>query len=221
MFATPFLIGLAGSLHCIGMCSPLIIAASGRKRAVVRNLAYNLGRILTYGLLGSVVSFVGMGLSFAGVQQGISILVGVIILIIAIVNYRLVIPSAINRALNKAIVMVKTKFRLNPVMLGMVNGVLPCGMTLVALGYCVTLDWPADGFLAMIYFGLGTLPVMFGASMVLKAFINKLRIGYRPVQLTLMIISAILLIGRGISDFGAAHHHSHQPTDIVVCGSDQ
>src|ERR1043166_2698857 len=79
MFATPFLIGLAGSLHCIGMCSPLVMAVSGRKSAVLRNLTYNVGRILTYGLLGSLVSFAGMGLSFAGIQDSISIIAGIMV----------------------------------------------------------------------------------------------------------------------------------------------
>lgn len=219
MFATPFLIGLAGSLHCIGMCSPLVMAISGRKGAIGRNLTYNIGRILTYGLLGSLVSFIGMGLSFAGIQDSISIIAGILILVIGVANLRIAAPSFINRVLGKLILYIKTKFRLNPILLGMVNGLLPCGMTLVALGYCITLDWPADGFLAMIYFGLGTLPAMLGVPTVMKALASKLRLGYKPIQVTLMMVSGILLIGRGLSNY----HNTTNPQnhDVVVCGSNR
>jgi sulfite exporter TauE/SafE len=177
-----------------------------------------MGRILTYGLLGSLVSFVGMGLSFAGIQDYISIIAGVIVLIIAVANLRIAAPLFINRVIGKLILYIKTKFKLSPILLGMVNGLLPCGLTLVALGYCITLDWPADGFLAMIYFGLGTLPAMLGIPTVMKSLVGRLRIGYKPIHLTLMIVSGILLIGRGLSN-GDMTTHLKIEKGIIECGN--
>jgi len=215
MFVTPFLIGIASSLHCIGMCSPLALTVSGRgRRAFSRNLLYNAGRILTYGLLGSLIGFIGMGLTFTGAQRIISIVVGVAILLIGIINIRVITPLVISRVLTKLIILVRTKFRLNPMLLGMINGILPCGMTLIALGYCITLATPVDGSLAMIYFGLGTLPVMLGLSSVLKPLMQRLPFGYGGIQTALMIVSGILLIGRGIAE---PTQHTEVGHDIVVC----
>jgi sulfite exporter TauE/SafE len=218
MFLTPFLIGLAGSIHCIGMCNPLVMAVSGTgKKAVYRNLTYNAGRILTYGLLGAIVSFVGLGLSIAGLQHGVSVVTGIVILIVGIANIRVAAPSFVNQRLIRLVGMIKMKFQLNTLLMGMVNGLIPCGMTLVALGYCVTLEWPADGFIAMASFGLGTMPAMFGISSILKKAVSMLSISYRSIQTTLLILSGIILIGRGALNYDA--HPAHKTEEgIVVCG---
>lgn len=218
MFATPFLIGLAGSLHCIGMCNPLVMAVSGSgKKAVYRNLAYNVGRIVTYSLLGAVVSFLGMGLSIAGMQHGISIIAGIAILVIAIANIRVKTPSFISQKIVRLVSSIRSKFHLSPVIMGMVNGLIPCGMTLVALGYCITLEWPFDGFMAMVFFGLGTMPAMFGISSILKKVIVKLKVSYQGIQTTLLILSGVILIGRGVANFDSTAHHT-KDDGIVVCG---
>jgi sulfite exporter TauE/SafE len=211
MFLTPFLIGLAGSLHCAGMCSPLVMAVTRRKDAILKNFIYNLGRVLTYGVMGSLVSFFGRALNIGGIQNIISIGVGLVILFIALSNISVTVPAFISRNLTKVIIFIKTRLRLNPLLLGMVNGILPCGLTLIALAYCVTLSTPGDGFLAMIYFGMGTLPVMLGISLIAKSLVRKLP----HIQTALMIISAIILIGRGIDQ---SQHDAHV-IHIVVCGN--
>jgi sulfite exporter TauE/SafE len=200
----------------MGMCSPLVIAVSKvGKRVVFRNLIYNGGRIMTYGLLGGVVSFIGAGLDWAGVQQSVSIILGAIIIGVGIANMNVFVPRFVNQTALKLITTTKARVRLNPFFLGMVNGILPCGMTVVALGYCVTLVWPTDGFMAMIYFGLGTLPAMLGLSLVSRTLIQKLPFSYRRIQTTLLIVSGVLLIGRAIDLH--AHHHENED-GIIVCG---
>lgn len=218
MFVTPFLIGLAGSLHCIGMCNPLVMAVSkAGKNAIYRNLAYNAGRIFTYALLGVLISFIGMGLSLAGMQHGISIVAGIAILVIGFANIRITAPSFINKKLIKLTTVIRGKFTLRPVFMGMVNGLIPCGMTLVALGYCVTLESPVEGFIAMIFFGLGTMPAMFGISAILKKIVTMLNLSYQRIQATLLILSGVILIGRGITNFEATGNHQKEE-GIVVCG---
>ena len=195
---TPFLIGLAGSVHCIGMCGPLAAAVNGG-----RNMAYNTGRIFTYGLLGAVVSLVGMGLSLAGVQQVVSIVVGIAILLISVTRFKMFTPSFIL----KFMMNVRSNFKLRPIFSGMLNGILPCGMTLVALGYCVTLDGPLEGFLSMLAFGLGTLPAMLGFGLISKKLIRRVP----NVQTILMIVSGIILIGRGMIIENSPHD------EIPIC----
>src|SRR5205085_12174579 len=78
------------------------------------------------------------------------------------------------------------------VLLGMINGLLPCGMTLLAMGYCITLAGPWEGFFAMVLFGVGTFPAMIGFASITKVLVSKLRINYSSLQAGLIILSAIL-----------------------------
>ena len=225
---TPFVIGLAGSLHCIGMCSPLAMAVSRTGRnAIFRNLLYNFGRVLTYGVFGIIVSFAGRGLYMAGLQQWVSIIAGLAMLGIALSSTRIVTPAFMQRRILQLTNSLKNQFRqtLNNrnesslVLLGMINGLLPCGMTLIALGYCVTLPGPWNGFSAMLLFGLGTLPAMVGFTAIIKSIVSRLKIRYSTLQTGLLIACAMLLIGRGISSGEASGGHVTGNTGIVVCGS--
>src|SRR5215471_896062 len=81
---TAFILGLIGSLHCAGMCGPLALALPGStcrtSRFLVGRLAYNLGRILTYCMLGVVFGLVGKTLLLAGLQRWLSISLGIVLL---------------------------------------------------------------------------------------------------------------------------------------------
>jgi len=222
-----FLMGLAGSLHCIGMCSPLVMTVSGSGRhALARNLQYNFGRLVTYGMLGSIFSFVGKGLHLAGFQQGTSIAFGVVLLAIGITNTSVSLPAFLRIPVSKFTVTLKTVFSrmlntrnaISVVGLGMINGLLPCGMTLIALGYCITLPTTTDGLLSMLVFGLGTLPGMVGFTALAKLAVARLGLGYGKLKTTLIIGCAVLLIGRGV----LVHSHTSDQanTDIVVCTPD-
>jgi sulfite exporter TauE/SafE len=224
----PFLIGLAGSLHCVGMCSPLVMAVSrGGNNAIFRNLQYNLGRILTYGILGSIVSLAGRGLHLAGLQQWISIIAGFLLFGVGIMSIRVALPANMQDVLLRFSGTLKNHFQqllnrrniFTTVLLGMINGLLPCGMTLVAMGYCITVDGPWDGFLAMVIFGAGTLPAMIGFASITRSLVGMLRVSYSTLQAGLIIVCAILLIGRGIWSDEISEGHDSTTSGIVVCGS--
>ena len=82
---TAFTLGLVGSLHCAGMCGPLALAVPvmgrSRRAIILSRLTYNSGRILTYAILGLVFGTMGQGIARAGIQQGVSIAVGVLLLL--------------------------------------------------------------------------------------------------------------------------------------------
>ncbi len=74
MLITALIMGFAGSLHCAGMCSPLVMAMTSMKRgALINKLIYNSGRILTYGFFGALVSSVGAILPLSKYQNLFSI----------------------------------------------------------------------------------------------------------------------------------------------------
>ena len=84
MLWTAFLLGFLGSFHCVGMCGPIALAIGGQgnKKFLVNKVVYHLGRSLTYAFLGLIVGSVGFSLSLAGVQQGLSIGMGLLVVLL-------------------------------------------------------------------------------------------------------------------------------------------
>jgi sulfite exporter TauE/SafE len=172
------IVGLAGSLHCIGMCGPIAVALpagrTSRLRHVVGRIVYNAGRILTYAVLGLGAGLVGRTVHVSGYQQVISIILGVLILMAVI------LPSRFGALLTGAKLHARLFEPLKQLWsrlfgrgstgalfsVGLLNGFLPCGLVYVALAGAVTTGQPLEGALYMAVFGLGTFPVMLAVSLV-------------------------------------------------------
>jgi sulfite exporter TauE/SafE len=223
MLLTPFLIGLAGSLHCIGMCGPLSsVVTTGGRRPILKKVYYNAGRIFTYAIMGTIISFFGGVTSLLGIQTWTSLIVGITMLLIGLTGFRVTPPRFIAKPLaslsgflkSRVAVLLSMKNSYGVLAMGMVNGLLPCGMTWVALAYCITLQSPVDGFVAMTLFGLGTVPAMIGFPTLIHQLTTRFQISFRAVQTTLLIISGFLLIARTFSSPDATKDHG-----IVICGT--
>ncbi len=221
MWLTAIMMGLAGSFHCFGMCSPLVVASTrGGGQAFARRVYYNGGRILVYAVQGAIVSIIGLAFELAGMQRWVSMtLGGVLILagILGISSFRLPLISGGLGRLTNWLKLTFSKFlarrtMTSTVILGSLNGILPCGLTYIALAYCVTLPSPADGFLFMTFFGMGTLPVMLGAAGGMQWMINRLNITPRMITTTTVIVIGSMLIARGI-----ILHAESKNDQITVC----
>ncbi|MDQ2769689.1 MAG: sulfite exporter TauE/SafE family protein [Bacteroidota bacterium] len=175
-----FLFGLLGSFHCVGMCGAIALALPGGAEAATSplryaggRLLYNLGRVTTYATLGAGAGLVGQGLRLAGVQQGLSIASGVLILLLVAVPERYSSRVAGWLGLNQPLAWVKnTLGRLfqRPTLsalyaTGVLNGLLPCGLVYLALAGALSAPGVAGAAAYMACFGLGTLPLMFGLSL--------------------------------------------------------
>nr|WP_068892308.1 sulfite exporter TauE/SafE family protein [Pedobacter panaciterrae] len=169
-----FFIGLLGSLHCIGMCGPLAFSVplrhSGWPSLLWNKLLYQLGRIISYCFLGALVGLIGKQIWQAGFQQGISILTGVLIILAAysrLFKFSLLkkdplkILGSFNKLFNYAF-----KHKLNHLIIGMINGLLPCGFVYLALAGALNTDSIQQGIIYMFCFGVGTVPLMLGAAIV-------------------------------------------------------
>ena len=164
-----FFIGLFGSVHCIGMCGPLAFAVpsvrNGWGLIVADKVLYNLGRIVTYSFLGLMVGFIGKQLWLLGLQQGVSILSGLLIIMAGcsrIFKIRLGQSSffssmllPVNRLLNYAL-----QHRAGHLVVGLLNGFLPCGFVYIALIGAVNTSTPFSAAQYMFWFGFGTFPLM-------------------------------------------------------------
>lgn len=166
---TAFLIGLFGSLHCAGMCGPIVLglpsASESGSEFTMRKLIYNFGRIASYGIIGLVMGLFGRGLSLWTSQQYLSIALGIIILL------RIFLPGRIfpdDLFLGQLSFKLKGQFgkllrsqsRLSNLGMGVLNGFLPCGLVYAALAGAISTGEAFKGMLFMIIFGLGTFPLM-------------------------------------------------------------
>ena len=100
----------------------------------------------------------------------------------------------------------------------MINGLLPCGVSLLALSYCLLLQGPVDGFNFMILFGAGTLPVMLGLASLVNVLMRRFAISFQRVTVGLVALSGLMLIVRVFVHAGfEATHHGKNFVDVVLC----
>jgi len=214
MFYLAFSLGLMSSLHCVGMCGPIALALPVHQRSKFGKLAgillYNTGRAFTYALLGFLLGFVGNALNLAGLQRSLSIGTGVIMLGAVAYSSQWLDQLAPPSFLQKGVQTVKKKLgRLLHnrsfsalFLLGMLNGLLPCGLVYMALISSVATGSPVEGAVFMALFGMGTLPAMSAVAFVKNLFSASLRNRARRLMPAFVAAVAVLLILRGLEVTG-------------------
>jgi len=206
LFTTAFVLGLSSSFHCVGMCGPLLLAVP--RRASINYqwleiLIYHTARIFTYALLGVLVGFAGWRLQVANLQQFFSLTIGIILLIYVFAG-RFFADASWLLAFNKMIFSffgfaAKQKGQRGTLLLGVANGLLPCGMVYIALtgAMASASATAAAGFMTL--FGLGTLPLLFVFNFYgirLQASVKQRIKFVSPIVIAIM---GILLIIRGLN----------------------
>lgn len=210
MLLTGFLFGLISSLHCIGMCGPIAMMLpvdhKNPSRKALQILTYHLGRISTYAMLGLAFGLLGRGLYLAGLQQQISIAVGLMMIIIAIVPEKKLAQYNFSKPIYKVISKLKSslgkqfkKKTLDAMFsIGFLNGLLPCGLVYAALFGALAMQNVTLGITYMVLYGLGTIPMM---SLVVYAsgFISvKWRNQLQRVIPIITVLLGIAFIIRGL-----------------------
>jgi len=202
-FVLAIALGLLGSLHCAAMCGPLQIALPlpphGVGRAVTGRLIYQLGRLLTYCLLGVVAGLAGKSIFLAGLQRWLSIALGLAVLAGFFLSKKLAVSAPVVRLVFRLKTAMSAQLQRRTfrslALLGALNGLLPCGLVYVALAGAVSRGSLAAGVLFMALFGLGTMPTMLAGRILPLSFRSKLRAAI-PVGVCLL---AMLLILRGLA----------------------
>jgi hypothetical protein len=210
-FIAALSLGLLGSFHCIAMCGPIALALPiGNKSPGLKLLSifiYNGGRLLTYSALGLAFGIAGAGFSMFGLQQVLSISIGVIILAYLFIPQRFVLRLPFSSKLSQAFIKLKSRFNMlfsksgysAFFSTGLLNGLLPCGLVYMALAGAAATGNIYHSILFMALFALGTFPVMAGLlwfrhliTISVRSRINKLT----PVA---MSVIALMMIVRGLN----------------------
>jgi len=213
-FGTGFLGGFG---HCVGMCGPLLLAfglaaPDAPARGLRPQLAYHAGRITTYGLVGAVMglagSFVNVAGRLAGFQDAVAVLAGALMVALGVgaaaatgglrsLEGRLVGPvvRAARGLVEDAV------GRAYP--LGLVMGLLPCGLSYSAFAGAAATGGPAAGLLFTLAFGAGTLPALLAAGWAAGLLSARARGAVYRAGGVLVALIGVLFVLRGL--------HVHAP----------
>lgn len=178
LFTMAFTTGLFGSGHCIGMCGGIVAALSlsneGQRGGLLFHLLYNLGRIVTYTLIGFVVGWLGSAIAYTDAFSGVTriILLGsdffIILLGLGTAGFyrnldvmRLDFPGPAKK-MSLAVARIRSlPPGLAALPLGLIMGFLPCGFLYAMAITAAQSASPKTGAITMLMFGLGTAPSLF------------------------------------------------------------
>jgi sulfite exporter TauE/SafE len=172
MLYTAFIFGLLSSFHCIGMCGPIAlmlpVERNNPAKKVSQIITYHIGRLTAYGCIGLLFGLLGKGFFMAGIQQQLSIFIGVAMILVILIPERKLAQFNFSKPIYKLISNIKQKLGSHfknksyksLFIIGLLNGFLPCGMVYVALFGAIAMQSASFGVLYMLFFGLGTIPMM-------------------------------------------------------------
>jgi uncharacterized protein len=211
VIATALPLGFLGGLHCMGMCGPIVIALSQKQgkswRGITSRLAYNLGRTVTYMLIGVIVGLLAEGLRMAGFQQWLSIAIGTVLLVGVLLPAKWtnkILPTKMTSDPSSWIKRAWAKLPQSgspptQFVIGILNGFLPCGLVYSAAVAATAMETMQQSVAYMGWFGLGTIPALLVTSYAGMAILNRFRISYRKLTTIAVASVAILLILRGLN----------------------
>jgi sulfite exporter TauE/SafE len=206
---TAFLLGLMGSLHCVGMCGPIALSLPLRGGSIFQKIwgsaLWSLGRIITYSLIGALFGLIGAGFKLLGYQQIISIAVGILMVL------SVILPSLFQKYTSGKFISIfdpirkgmqklfKEKNNQALFLIGIFNGLLPCGLVYLAVAGAIGSAgfFSAIGYMAL--FGLGTLPLLLVLSLLGNFISQSVRKQINKVVPVVVILIGMIFILRGLS----------------------
>lgn len=204
-----FVIGLLTSVHCVAMCGGICLSQcvpkkedgekdSSKFAALRPSLLYNLGRVISYTVIGGIVGAIGSVVSFSGTTKGlVQILAGIFMVIMGL-NMLNIFPGLkkFNPRMPKffAKKIYAQRYSSSPLWIGLLNGFMPCGPLQAMQLYALSTGSPIKGAISMFLFSVGTVPLLFAFG-ALSSFLNK------KFTSKMLSVSAVLVVLLGVAMF--------------------
>ncbi len=210
MLFSALLFGLISSLHCIGMCGPIAmmlpVNGSNPTQKVLQIIIYHLGRISAYASLGLIFGLLGRGFYMAGIQQQLSIAVGILMIVIVVVPEKEFMKYNFSKPVYRLLSKVKNHLgnqfkRKSPDALftiGLLNGFLPCGLVYAALFGAIAMQNLTLSISYMILYGIGTIPMMSAVVYLSNLISIPVRNKLQKIIPIVAVFIGIMFIFRGL-----------------------
>ena len=231
MLWSAFIFGILGSFHCVGMCGPIAfmlpVDRSNSTKKVFQIFTYHFGRILAYSIIGLVFGLVGKSLYIFGLQQQLSIAIGILMIVVVVIPSKIFNRYNFSKPVFKGISYVKKslgsqlkkKTADTFLTIGFLNGFLPCGLVYMAVFASLATGHVWQSSLYMALFGIGTIPLMTSA-IYLGKFLNtsiKQRI-QKAIPIFVVLIGMLFII-RGLG-LGIPYLSPAPITEVISGTSD-
>ena len=210
MLLSALALGLLGSFHCVGMCGPIAFMLPVDRTNSVKKISqiaiYHFGRLLSYSIIGLIFGLVGKGLYIFGIQQQLSIVIGVLMILIVLIPYQTFNKYNFSKPIYKLISKVKNALgkelqKKTPdtfLTIGFLNGFLPCGLVYMAVFAAIASGNPLQGSLYMLVFGLGTIPLMTTVIYFSQFLKGNVRQRIQKAIPVFVVLIGVLFILRGL-----------------------
>jgi len=201
-----FSLGLAGSLHCVGMCGPVVLAMPRMSNSLISAVTYHAGRAILYAAMGFITGWAGHSLIPLNWFPFFTIVMG-LVLLVPFFNTSLGIkpignnwafsPIGLFKKLYPKLLKDKTYFKI--AVLGMLNGLYVCGLVYMAIGSSLMAGTAIGAAAFMLAFAAGNGIILTAYTAGIQRFITTIKLSPSVISNTLRVIAACLLLYRGIS----------------------
>jgi len=212
--------------HCIGMCGGIIVAYSSTKidkqwnknTQALAHILYSLGRVLTYTTLGAIFGFLGGVIMFNNLTNGLLLIFAGMFMVLAglslsgkikfltLIEHSFSSTSWYSKLFRD---LLKTKSLFSFFVLGMLNGLLPCGLVYFFAVTAASTASPFYGALVMFIFGVSTIPALFSLGFFVGIYKNG---NFRNMMMSLAALSVIIF---GIFTIRNGYYYIKYPQKTV------
>lgn len=222
LLSTAFFQGLFGSAHCVGMCGPFVhIFNSTAGNRILANILYNTARLISYAAMGFFLGAAGWGIDSFFLSDSAAIIGSVLIIILALsylfpsripLSLSARLPASVSKTVSGILRKTGNSPFFAPV-LGLISGLLPCGLLYPAYSLSLMSGDPYSGAAVMAIFAVGTWPMLFLTGLASSVIWQKFRFKYYRYVLAFLMVAlgfATLLYRSQLNIAGGEDCHTEQ-----------